>query len=120
MRPPRISSVYSLVGAFSFVQFLLVLWAKVCGTEIDNDFVQGACELERHLVVFADRCSGVFADVEGLIYRGAERNRSAQSAARGFLAINAQCHKAAFADAASVIFEVDSDGVLAGPQRVLG
>ena len=64
-RPAQL--VNNLVHALLLVQFLLFLRVEFGFPEVNHNFVERAVELERHMVVFADRSAGVFADIEGFI-----------------------------------------------------
>jgi hypothetical protein len=55
-----------------FVELLLVFWAERGFAERDHNLVEHASELKRHMLIFADGSTSVFADIEGLIRRNAE------------------------------------------------
>jgi hypothetical protein len=93
--------------------FRLVLGTERGVCQLDGDFLQVAGEFERHLIILADRRTGVFADVQRLIRRDAERNGSLDPALGHLPSVHRQRRGAAFAQAAAVIIEVNQDGVFA-------
>jgi hypothetical protein len=64
-RGARSDLVNNFVRALLLVQFLLFLGAEFGFPEINHNLIERAVELERHMVVFADRRAGVFAHIEG-------------------------------------------------------
>jgi hypothetical protein len=98
----------------------LVSGAEFGLSEINNNLVDYAGELERYVIVLAHRCSSVFPDVECLVRRNTERDGSRQSAVGSFFSVHHQRDETAFANTATVIFEINRDGVFAGRQAVLG
>lgn len=66
---------------------ILVFGVELCFLEVDDNFVQRAGEFEGHLVVFADWCTGVFAEVKRLVRRDAERDGARDFAIGDYLAV---------------------------------
>src|SRR6266436_5767211 len=54
--------------------FRFIIRAECGVCQLDCDFLQVAGKLERYLIILADWCAGVFADVQCLIRRDSERN----------------------------------------------
>ena len=93
-----------------------MLRREFIGTELDIDLLKLAGELERHLriVIVDDRRSGVFADIEAFIEREFADGRGLLDPIFGhLLAIDREGSKATFAEPATVVFEVEINGVLA-------
>ena len=102
------------------MKFLLISGAQFRFAEVDDDFLDLARELERHIVVQVHRRARVFAHVEGFIQGEAEGHGPVDPPLGDLLAVHADRAGAAFADAAAVILEVEDNGVLAGLQGILG
>src|SRR5215470_3696698 len=85
------------------LESLPLLCRQLLGLEYHHDLLQGAGELERHLVEVGldDRRSGVLADVEGLIERETHRDGLFDSPLCYLLPIDEEGAVSAFADAAS-------------------
>src|SRR5208337_5312520 len=75
-----------------FLNFSLILGAELFRTDVDDDLLEGASELEWHLigVVLTDRGAGILADVQRLIEGEAEGQRPFDAACRGFLSVHGQ------------------------------
>src|SRR5260370_435995 len=86
---------------------------------MDNKRVERPGELERHLcrIILNHGRSGVLAGVHGLVQREAHPDRVLNASLRYLLAVNAERAKAAFAEAAAVVFELECDRVVPGVSR---
>src|SRR3990172_9433388 len=88
-------------GGFRPPDLLLVFRAERGVAQPDDDAVDFARELERHVVVLADRRAGVLADIQRFIDRDAERDGALDPALGDLLVVHRQRGRAAFADAAA-------------------
>src|SRR6516164_1244388 len=98
---------------------LFFLGSHLRRDELDRQLVELAGEAERRLVVIVvyPRAS-IHPDVEGLIDGHEERNGMWDALAGYFLAVHRQRAGAALAEAGTVVFEVEQDGMLAGRKGV--
>ncbi len=98
---------------------LRLLVGTECGiSKLDRHFLQVSGELERYMIILADRRAGVFADVQRFICGDAERDASFDPALGHLLSVYHQRRGAALAESATVILEVDQDCMVAGGKRV--
>src|SRR3990172_107410 len=107
-----------LMAGFGPPDLLLVFRTERGVAQPDDDAVEAARELERHVVVLADRRAGVLTDIQRFIDRDAERDGALDPALGDLLVVHRQRGRAAFADAAAVILEVKQDDMLAGRELV--
>src|SRR5262249_49365581 len=86
----------------------------VC-TEVDDDLVERATELEWHFcVVFVDnRRTGVLANVEALIEREPQRLGQQNAPLSNFLAVDGERSSSRVADTTAVVSKIKPDCVLA-------
>lgn len=89
----------------------MVFRVELCFAELDDNFVHRAGEFERRLV-FAHRCTGVFAEAQRLVRRDAKRDGARVFTFDDCLAVCEERGGAAFAESGSVIVEIDDDGLL--------
>src|SRR5450631_3023795 len=97
---------YSQVGLGLFNSFLVDL-CDLLVPQQDNDLRYRASEFEGYVVVLADWRTGVFADVERLVRRNAERNCPGKLHLVYLLSVHRKCGEAAFAKTAAIVFEVE-------------
>src|ERR1700733_14472157 len=72
------------------------------------------------MIILADGCAGILADVERFIGGNAERNGSLDAPFGDLFAVDEQLRCTRLAEAAAVVGEIKDDGVIARRKRVRG
>ncbi len=88
-------------------------------TQVDNDFLDLAGKLERHVVILAYGRAGVFSDIEGFIDRETNWNCSVDPPLRDLFAVDTNRAGPTSAEAAAIVFKVEDNRVLTGRYRIL-